>query len=421
MRFLERLSAHMLIPILGLFTVGCSLDASILSDALKSAPAITVPGGGGGGGGGNGGAALSRLNYTFNGPITDHVVDGNIAYIAGNFSSTGKSSSGPMVLDNDLKVIQNLNLSYVGQITATAEDSLGRLYLGGNFQIAGSTRKYFVRMTAQGALDETFPDLALDGIVNDIKILNGKVYLAGEFQTVKGQSRIGGAAFDVNTLALTEWNPVIWSGSKNVQVVDSQRIAVTGNHGVYNNTVVGLTYVDDTGNLVNLTPNLATQAPGFLPQMVISAGGGVYYLASGDKKLLRIKANGDVDTAFGIQTTADSLWNAFMYNGEIYALISIDTNVKFARYSATTGAKLGEVQSTETITRNCTPSYVSPGALAVPNSAQNKIYVSTNCKMHIDSGGVGSDRTSGFMEFVVSGASMTMTVSYTHLTLPTKA
>lgn len=416
MHNLERISALMLTFLLGLSLAGCTLDASILSEALNAAPAITTPGGGGGGG--NGGVALSRLNYTFDGPITDHVIDGNIAYIAGNFSSTGKSSYGPIVLDNALAVTKNLNFSYQGWIYATAEDSLGRLYLAGDFQVPGTNRKNFVRMTAQGVLDDTFPDLALDGTVSDIKFLNGVVYLMGQFSKVKGQSRIGGASFDMNTLALTEWNPLIWGGGRSLQIVDSQRIAISGNHSVYNNSMIGLTYVDDTGNLINLTPNLATQAPGFTPQTVISAGSGVYYLFDPTGKLLRVKANGDVDTNFGIQTVADNLTNSFMFNGEIYALISIDTQVKFVRYSATTGAKLGEVLSTETITRNCTPSYVSQSALAVPNSAQNKIYVSTNCKMHIDAGGVGSDRTSGFMEFVVSGASMSMTSFDPNYSLP---
>jgi hypothetical protein len=95
----------------------------------------------------------------------------------------------------------------IAEVYAVEEDEEGNTIVGGSFSLLGTTEaNNLMRMNANGELDSWLPNVT-GGLVLDLLLHDGILYVAGNFEAINGEERNGLASFDYETGLLTSWNP----------------------------------------------------------------------------------------------------------------------------------------------------------------------------------------------------------------------
>ena len=185
-------------------------------------------------------------------PVTALVSSGDLVVVAeGNFGGSGEIFG--FSAATGLKYPVTLPFS---GIVSTLEISGARLFIGGNFSFGGEPRRSLAAFDFSGAgllpwnpvlarpLDQINPAQTVDPEVRVLRALAGRLYVGGRFLGVDGSRRGNGAAFDVGTLGLADWDPRI----ENVNALElwRGRMLLSGAGAIPGNPFPRLRWVDPT-------------------------------------------------------------------------------------------------------------------------------------------------------------------------------
>lgn len=177
-----------------------------------------------------------------------------------------------------------------GLVKTVAVDSSDRVLVGGKFEtIDGEPRLNVARLTTSGALDTSFTPATIDD-VNDVvwavaSTPDGKVIIAGQFDTVGGQSRAAGVARltsggALDTTFVTDLSSMGSPFVRSVRVLSDGRVAVSNLGG----------YLNSNGNAVGSTLLLTSNG---------SRDMSVSYLFGGAEAMIALDSDGTM--MFGSQ------------------------------------------------------------------------------------------------------------------------
>ena len=147
-------------------------------------------------------------------PVTAMVSSGDLVIVAEG-DSTGNEIFGFSAATG---VKHPVTLPFSG-LVSELEISGARLFIGGVFSFGGESRRSLAAFDLAGAgllpwnpvlarpLNPVAPGQTVDPDVRVLRALAGRLYVGGRFLGVDGSGRGNGAAFDLNTLGLTDWDP----------------------------------------------------------------------------------------------------------------------------------------------------------------------------------------------------------------------
>ena len=178
-------------------------------------------------------------------------------YLGGDFTRVGLTSGQGVALDvlSGRPSIAGFPIIGDGGVTSAAPDGAGGWFIGGDYRRVGQANKpYLMRVRADGSVDTAWNPVP-NSAVNAIAVMNGVVYIAGNFTAINGQQRLSLAALDAATGQLLPWNPVPNNGVWTIAAVHGT-IYVGGTFtmigGFYRNQVAA---IDAFGNILPWDPN----------------------------------------------------------------------------------------------------------------------------------------------------------------------
>ncbi|MBE2214425.1 MAG: hypothetical protein IAE82_11180 [Opitutaceae bacterium] len=190
--------------------------------------------------------ALSHLSYAApklpatDGPINAVLVDGDVTYIGGEFSTVAEDLGYAQFFDATSGALLR-NFPYVdGLVHAAVPDGAGGFYIGGEFmRVGGIECRRLARIRADGTVDTTF-SASVDGnpssfwrprnfvagsvsgdydgageqrhassAVHSLLLVGDTLYVGGYFSQVSGSVRLSLAAVDATTGAVRAFNPCV--------------------------------------------------------------------------------------------------------------------------------------------------------------------------------------------------------------------
>jgi PKD repeat protein len=169
-------------------------------------------------------------NWTPNvldGAVKAVVQVGSTMYVSGTFTQVQAAGGvGPVLTRNRIfafdastgQISDTFVPSFDAEVTALAVAPDGKtLYAGGVFNtINGVNARKLVRIdAATGAKVTSFKPAALNGKVNDLKLTNGRLFVAGSFTTVGSITRPALASLSPATGALTSEVTAVFAGTQN--------------------------------------------------------------------------------------------------------------------------------------------------------------------------------------------------------------
>lgn len=112
-------------------------------------------------------------------------------------------------------------------VRASVSDGNGGWYLGGDFtEIGGVPRRHLAQIDADGNLTNWNP--APNGSVSALRIVDGRLFVGGDFSALAGKSRLKAASFDVISGALDGWLPHVSGEKVNDFAADSTKAYIAG-------------------------------------------------------------------------------------------------------------------------------------------------------------------------------------------------
>lgn len=155
-------------------------------------------------------ATVTSFDPGANGPITDVVIDGDIAYVAGSFTSIGGvSRAGLAAIDLTDGSITAWDPNPTGTVSSIlADPTNNQLYIGGSFTAIGGASRSGIAL-----VDDTDGDAisgwnpGTNGAVLTMALDDGILYAGGSFTTAGGSTRNRAAAFDADDGTLQSWDP----------------------------------------------------------------------------------------------------------------------------------------------------------------------------------------------------------------------
>lgn len=183
-------------------------------------------------------ASIQTTTDIVNGPVYAMAQAGERIYLGGSFSWAGPKTGGAVPVGDadglkrsDARVIE-------GTAAAAVPDGAGGWVFGGSFnKTGGYFRNNLARMLPDGRINGTFNPNVKGGEVDELAVGGGSVYLAGTFTTVTETPRPGIAKVDLDTGALSSWQPAVAGTVRSMAVSPD---AAT----VYIGTTSGLQAVD---------------------------------------------------------------------------------------------------------------------------------------------------------------------------------
>jgi hypothetical protein len=157
------------------------------------------------------------LEWVPNGPVTSVAKMGEHRLIAGSFTRIGRrTGSGVLISRRSGKAMAGFPEFAGGYVYSFAPDGSGGWFVGGDFQWTGELRRLgLAHVRADGSVD---PSFAIDtevnaggvlapGLVRTLAVSGHTLYAGGAFDYVGGLPREGLVAIDLDTNAVTSWNP----------------------------------------------------------------------------------------------------------------------------------------------------------------------------------------------------------------------
>lgn len=132
-----------------------------------------------------------------NGPVNSIVLRDSLLYVGGDFSQVSPVAGRLVRLDSATAGLAPAFPFITGKINCMAKDSLGRIYVGGDFAQVGSyPYRNLFRLDTLGNVDTTFvPDP--DGEIFTLSTDSFRLWIGGDFLNINGFNRMRGAAIHV--------------------------------------------------------------------------------------------------------------------------------------------------------------------------------------------------------------------------------
>ena len=144
--------------------------------------------------------------WVTDGPVRSLAYDAGVLYVGGDFGWIGPPTGGFAVLDERSGAVRTGLPRAQGQVHDVEPDGQGGWFLAGDFYtVDDSGCRYLAHIRADGTLDDWCADV--DEPVWSIALLDGRLFLGGEFHHVGGQERQRIAAVDAATGQLLAWDP----------------------------------------------------------------------------------------------------------------------------------------------------------------------------------------------------------------------
>jgi trimeric autotransporter adhesin len=141
-----------------------------------------------------------------NGVVNSIVRDGGTIYLGGAFDYVGPSTGGGVPLNLSNGALPPSFPVVEGYLLAVISDGAGGWYIGGDFdEVGGLPRSNLAHIASDFTVTAWSPDP--NGLVNQLLLSGGTLYVGGSFTAIAGQTRNFIAAFNATTGALTSWNP----------------------------------------------------------------------------------------------------------------------------------------------------------------------------------------------------------------------
>lgn len=177
-----------------------------------------------------------------NGVVWSQAVVGNVAYVAGNFTSARPYGSAAGTNETPRSYLLSYDVTtgallswaptlngQVRQIAVSPDKT--RLYAVGDFTtVNGVTRNRVVAFDLpSGAMSTTFHPSA-NATTYAVAATNSTVYLGGNFSAMAGTSRVGTAAVSASAGVATSWNPILSSGRAFAMQIspDTSKVVIGG-------------------------------------------------------------------------------------------------------------------------------------------------------------------------------------------------
>lgn len=222
---------------------------------------------------------VTSFKANANDTVYTALVHNGKVYIGGMFSTVnGTTRYGAAALsfpngalDNNWNPnVSSSNGNLPGYVYSIETDG-SNIYLGGTFSGIGNANNSnslaAVNMST-GALTSFNP--AVNYLVKVLKIYNGRLYIAGYFNTVAGSSRKSLASFNVNTGALDSWNPNVTFGNISAHILSmdivDNKVYIAGRMSKVGNTTRYHIAAIDTGTAAPTSWYpiiLGTELPGY--------------------------------------------------------------------------------------------------------------------------------------------------------------
>jgi hypothetical protein len=143
-----------------------------------------------------------------NGTVFNIAVVGDIAYLAGDFTSVGGQSRDNLAaIDLTTGRVTDWNPGANRAVYSIAAAANGTLYIGGKFsRVDGKRRVKLAQVSAAGSVLDWNPSVT-GGRVETVAVNNGVVYVGGRFKAMSGESRLYAAAVDATNGDVLPWYP----------------------------------------------------------------------------------------------------------------------------------------------------------------------------------------------------------------------
>ena len=180
--------------------------------------------------------ADGRLDTAWAPGALDAVVDaimvhGRTVYVGGDFTSIGGQRRSHLAALNGVTgqlLPWNPQVDYAVEALAVAG---GTIVAGGHFERAGEVRRRALAAFEIGSAALTPWDPGVGGkeaTVNALVVDEGKLFVAGDFTSVRGQERDGLASYELATGALTSWAPALDYAGANTLAVSGETVYIGG-------------------------------------------------------------------------------------------------------------------------------------------------------------------------------------------------
>lgn len=178
---------------------------------------------------------LSNLNNVYGGSVDALVISAGTVYVGGDFDSIGGQARNSLaafdaatgnVTSWDPEPIGGYNgFPSVSEIAISGDT----VYVAGNFDsISGQSRTGIAALDATTGIPNSFAPLLNYGFASTAAVAGGSVYVGGGFQSIGGQYYSGIAALDANTGMATSWSPNVQPNSIDAIVVSGGTVYVGG-------------------------------------------------------------------------------------------------------------------------------------------------------------------------------------------------
>lgn len=130
---------------------------------------------------------------------------GRRLFVAGAFSHVGPPTGSAIVVDASATVIPGGFPVFDGTVHEIIPDGYGGwVVVGGFTNVNGEPYARFARIRPDRTVDPRYR-ISIDGPIRRARLAHGRVYLVGDFTVVNGARRLGLAALDTATGALSTW------------------------------------------------------------------------------------------------------------------------------------------------------------------------------------------------------------------------
>ena len=148
---------------------------------------------------------ISQKYCETDGMVNSTLKMNNRIYMGGNFTYVGKTTGALAAyeISNSSNIV--LPLAIEGNIQTLAKDINGKIYIGGDFTYQGQ-QKYLLVLNPDYTPANS-PNLSVNGSVNKMVIDGNNLVLSGNFTSVNSQTRLGIAAYNLNTNSLYAFAP----------------------------------------------------------------------------------------------------------------------------------------------------------------------------------------------------------------------
>lgn len=145
----------------------------------------------------------------FNGRVDTIAQAGTIYYLGGSFSQAGIAVGGGVALDATSGAALPDQPRVAGSIGKVIVDGRGGYFVAGTFSsIGGLYRANIAHILPDTGVDPLFDaSLEENSAVDALTLLNGTLYVSGNFRSANGEPRSIVAAFDATNGALRSWAP----------------------------------------------------------------------------------------------------------------------------------------------------------------------------------------------------------------------